>query len=264
MRSSRLTCTIIGAWLLSACMVYDESLLTAVPATGGATGGTPQAGGTGGDLLPTGGTGGVIFPTGGTGGDIFPAGGTGGVILPTGGTGGTGPIASEIRWGFDSTLEGWALHYSVPDPLESASAAAWDGTVGAPGASAILHVPFSAIDQKVQFSVQPSPALDLRGKTLTAQVILDSGLTSDAVNPGGVKLFVKSGAAWVYAATAWRNFQAGAGWITLSMAVDTPDYVDPAGTHDPSQIVEIGVEVATGSATSTFQSATLHVDSVSY
>jgi len=229
------------------------------PSTGGTfssggatTGGAPSSGGTfsSGGSLP-GASGGVAGTVGTTGG--------------TAGTGGTGGAVSTNGYTFDTDMQGFVATFSIPDTLTKTLV--WSATEGDPAPGALqLDVAFAALDQKVNAQLNFATPTDFTGKTITAHVKLASGLTTDAANPGGAKLYIKTGDTYVYAANNWTNLEVASigTWITLSLPVDAPPYVDAAGLNNPAAVREIGIEIATSSTSADYAPAVVYIDSITY
>jgi hypothetical protein len=123
-------------------------------------------------------------------------------------------------------------------------------------------VPFAAASQKVQVSVMQPPA-DWTARSVSVKVHLDSGLNNNLTNVGGVKVYAKSAN---YAAVygTWINLDSTT-WITASLNVSNPAYAaggTDGGVFDAAQIVEFGIELATGSQ-GTYTPAVVHVDTFS-
>jgi hypothetical protein len=184
------------------------------------------------------------------------SGGSGGNA--SGGTGGSPAVTSG--WRFPSNVESWAPSYGEPASLLGASSLSWDSAAGNPeNGSLELSVPFDGTDQKLEVSIGVA-GFNMTGKTITAKVKLGSGLSSSPDNPGGAKLYVKTGNQFVYADSGWTNLDGD--WASLSLDVSSPGGFI-AGTHTPSDVREIGVEIATGSQGS-YSSANVHIDTVIY
>jgi hypothetical protein len=120
--------------------------------------------------------------------------------------------------------------------------------------------------------VNTNAAIDLTGKTVTAKIRLDSGLSCGGFS-GGAKLYVKwvSGTNWYYADSGWVNLTVSTTTFqTLTFngsGANPTGYVDPAGTYDPTAIREVGVNVSTTGDTTAVCSnsaAVFHIDSVTY
>ena len=246
------------------------SLGTSGAASGGSSGAGPSSGGSSTGGSSTGGSGGSTSTggssSGGTGGATGGSGGstsTGGSSTGGSSSGGTGSQAT--RWTFDNDLQDWTVSYSEPASIAGMTAASWDAAAGDPAnGSAKLDIAFSATSQKLDFSIALSSA-NLSGKTLTARVRLDSGLSGDTSNPGGAKLYVKSGSNYVYADGGWNNMDSSKGWVTLTLSVTSPSgFVQNPAQYMPSDIREIGIEFATGSSGSSYSTGHVHVDTVGY
>jgi hypothetical protein len=149
--------------------------------------------------------------------------------------------------------------YSEPTHLVSGSQLIWAPEVASQGRGALeLTIPFSASGQKLEVGLNV-PATDLSGKVLNAWVKLKAGLTSDPSNPGGAKLYVKSGPTFAYADSGWRNL--GPAWTKLELRIDKPGgFVQPG--YSGASIRELGVELATGSNGKQYQPAGVWLDDV--
>lgn len=216
------------------------------PAEGGAPAEDQEGGASAGGSQTSGGSGGK------------PA--SGGKPSTAGSSGSGGSAATGNGWKFPSNVESWTISYGEPGSLMGSGSLSHDGGAGNPeNGSLKVTVPFNGVDQKLDVSIALD-ATNLTGKTITAKVKLDSGLSTSPDNPGGAKLYVKTGDAYVYADGGWTNLDGN--WASLSLNVSSPGgFV--AGTHTPSDVREIGIEIATGSQGS-YSSATVHIDTVVY
>lgn len=233
----------------------------------GSTGGTPATGGTSNATGATPGTtGGTDNATGGT------STAAGGTDSASGGASAAGGASGNALYGFATGLESFTLQtYTPSDPtytnLASTSTLAPAPGTGYGGAmgSAQLNVPFSGYSQFVDIQVNITPAQNYAGKTLRARVMIESGFTPDAAAPGGGYIFVKTGTAWTFAQGAWTNLPPTAvgTWVEFVMVLDSPSY-QVAG-YDPTQVVAIGIQIATGGgtgATSQPSAAVVYVDEI--
>ena len=93
---------------------------------------------------------------------------------------------------------------------------------------------------------------DYTGKLLSYWLYIPAGM-SNASNPTGATLYVKTGSGFVWAESAWVNLPSSAGWVQLSL--------DMAGVANPNDVKEIGVKVALGGASPNW-SGTVYVDSL--
>jgi hypothetical protein len=220
--------------------------------TGGAAGSTPATGGSAGDAT-TGGSG----PTGGT---------------SQGGEAGASPTSGTCIYTFDTDQEGWALgEWSDPPALatDPGFVLTHDSAAGDPNPGSLqVEVPFSDANQKVQVQVALTPAIDLTGRVLTARVRVDSGLNTVGDYPGGAKVYIKTGTAFLYADGGWFNIDGMApAWTTVTFDVANPAWVDTAGTLEPDNTAIIGIELdtnGTAAAAGTYVPATIHIDSICY
>jgi hypothetical protein len=175
------------------------------------------------------------------------------------------PITSTgtvTLFGFDSDLQGWSLYATSPERLESGSSVSFNAQNGdkTPGVL-LLKAPFDGPNQKIE--AQSSSSLwNLSGRVIRARVRLGSGLSSDSVNPGGIKLFAKAGDNWDYASGAWTYLRPGAGWQDVTLECDAPVLVP--GVFDASKVRQIGVELRVFNETTSVSSAVVYLDSVSY
>jgi hypothetical protein len=79
-----------------------------------------------------------------------------------------------------------------------------------------------------------------------------------------VKVYVKSGAGYVYADGGYTAIPTLGTWISATLNVDAPAYTDTvAGTFSAADIREIGLEIATGSE-GTYAEAVLLLDTIDY
>ena len=264
------------------------------PATGGSGGGTAATGGTSG-----GGTGGA---TGGTSG-----GGTGGAGTGGGGTGGSTQTCRTMPSGdetetvtFDTAdvicttactnLQGvWKVAYTSADAANGRTpippemiTVAHNATDGDPDPGAFqVDIPYTSAGQYVGVGINFAAPQDFTNKVITARVKV-TGLgdpTELMTNPGGTKIYVKSGTGYVYAAGAFTNVGDAAHpldtWITVpfdlrptsSSTTGCFSYIDEmneAGTFDPTQVLELGLQFDTGGMQPTVAPATVLIDSISY
>jgi hypothetical protein len=199
--------------------------------------------------------------TGGSGAVGGEAGSAGGSSV--GGAGGAGGVVGYTphTWDFAAGLDSWALKYSEPTTLMDATVLAADTTEGSPDAGSLrFEIPFDAASQKLQAGVNFA-TVNLTGRTISVEARLTSGLTADPSTPGGIKIYVKSGTAYIYADSGFQNLDTALGWVIYEFAVDAPAYKD-AG-FDPSDVREVGVEIDTN-GTGTPGPAVVHVDTLAY
>jgi len=202
----------------------------------------------------------------GSGGSSDQGGGDQGGSGPTGSGGSTaGDLTEVMSFTFDADLEGFEVGWaesggSQDTALQDATTLTWDSANGNPDPGAMSSTsPFAGPENKAQLQITVS-STDLTDGTVTAWIRLESGLSTDEANPGGAKLFVKSGSGYVWASGPWANLVEGE-WTQLTLNTALPDYED-AG-FDPSQIVQLGVEFETGGAAGDFwTSATVTVDTI--
>lgn len=248
-----------------------------------ANGGTPGTsnGGTPGTSGGTTGTnGGTPGATGGasTGGAATSGGSSATGGMPSAGAGGSAgePAMITKSYTFDSDLETWMTQYTSSAPMvavidKATVVVAHAPAQGSPTPGALqVSAPYAAASQYVGVGVLLATPVNLTGKTLTAKVQILSGLGSPLdlmTNPGGAKLYVKSGMGFVYASGTFTNLTAQGAWITIQFVLATPGYQDmsnPANVFSAADIREIGIQFDTSATTTTASPAVLLVDSVSY
>jgi hypothetical protein len=190
--------------------------------------------------------------TGGTAGDaVGQSAGANGDVR-SGGAGGNGgaPQGTTESWTFDSGPEAWEVRSTNPTTLQDVVVLVWSGDDGNPRPGMLqLVAPFDSAGQSAQIGLRPASPLDLTGKTLSANVKVAYGLGADlAANPGGARIYVRSGNASTRATSAFRNLDAAGQWFSLSLDASAPSVVDTsAGSYDVTDVREIGIEIASNS-----------------
>jgi hypothetical protein len=216
----------------------------------------------------------------GTGG-MGASGGSGGMSGTTGGSGGMA-TAAPPKYPFELDEEGWSVQYvscgkdAEGEPVKCITPAdvtvAWASGVGDGDGQGALRaeVGFTGPRQYAGIGLQLGGE-DMTNVMFTARVKLESGLAEDAelaTNSVGAKLYLKSGADYVYAAGAYQTITSHGGWFTLKFDLSNPgtwSYVDTSHPtmFDPTTIGELGVQVDTAdSLTSTATDATWLIDNV--
>ncbi|HEX6765843.1 MAG TPA: hypothetical protein VF103_10210 [Polyangiaceae bacterium] len=191
-------------------------------------------------------------------------------------TGGSGGSMSMLQHGFDTDEEGWIVEYTSSgtgvDVIDKSTVVlSWTGDDGDPDPGMLRgEIPYASASQYVGFGVNYPAPVDLSSSVLTAHVRVESGL-GDAddlmTNPGGAKLYAKSGTAYCYAAGTYNNVTAIGTWLTIRFDMTRPpDYVDPncAVAFDPSDVLEIGIQFDTGGTSMSAQPAVVNIDTISY
>jgi hypothetical protein len=116
----------------------------------------------------------------------------------------------------------------------------WDGTDGSPDLGALkVTATFTNYRQYVDVIKQISPALDLTGRVLKAQVKLVS--STPASFPGGVQFHASAGPAYTYYGVAGLSFGAPGAWSPIRLDLGTS-----SASFDPTMIVQLGVQVYAG------------------
>ena len=197
-------------------------------------------------------------------------GGAGGAGTGTGGKTNGGASGQTELYGFNADTQDFTLNTTASgDPmyvnLAASGASATPPTIGWTGTKdfdsaavapnkgcLLLTATFTGWNQSVTAEVA-GPAdskgnfLDLSGKTLRAQVLLDKGLspftTGDA--PGGVVFFIKSGTNYTWGQAPWANLQNYGSWTSVKFNTDNPDSGSKEG-WDPSNPVQFGFQISSG------------------
>lgn len=101
--------------------------------------------------------------------------------------------------------------------------------------------------------------MDLKSQDLIMHIKIESGCATTS-RRCGAKVYAKSGENFVWADNGWQNL--GSSWIELSLDLDNPQG-EKHKNNDASEIVEIGVEVATND-TGEFEAARVLIDHCSF
>jgi len=123
-----------------------------------------------------------------------------------------------------------------------------------------VTVTFSDFNQLVDV-ITTVPGTDLTGRTLKVRVRLLSG----SFPIGGVLFHVSSGSDYVWVGSDWTpasTFGLGE-WIEIPLDLTTA--TPSSGTFDPTDVIQIGVQIMTGAAystTDTFGSAVFLIDTI--
>jgi len=222
----------------------------------GGSGGTGNTGNTGGSTAGTGASGGT------TGGST------------TGGGGSGGSMAVTQAYTFDSDEEGWIVQYTSSgdgiDLIDKAAVTLSWVAEGDPDGALQADIPYESKSQYVGIGLSLATPVDLTGKTLRARVKVLSGLGEPEdlmTNPGGAKLYAKSGTGYVYANGVYNPITTIGTWLSISFNLAAPDFVDetnPAGAFDVTDIREIGIQFDTGGTSMTPMAAEILTDNVTY
>jgi hypothetical protein len=274
----------------------------ASPGTGGTVGvGTGGASGSGGAIVAGGGTGAVAASASGgatgAGGRLETGGATavGGTAMGSGGGGpadggigteggpedgrsgdgsgggggpATGPIVGMPLATFDSNVNNFALNtFAEVGNLANLPAPAtmtWIGTDGSPTAGCLkITAPYSGANQWVDIEAPtfPAPLPSWSGRTLHVRIKLDPGSTF----AGFARLYVKTGAGFVFYTSAFTPYPQNSGWQEFVLPLVSPAPVPPANPGaDPRQIVTFGVDpITSGAPATTPTPVTFYIDSFS-
>lgn len=187
--------------------------------------------------------------------------------------GGSAATAMPV-YTFDTDTQGFKIQDSSGatgvDPVPKADIMlGFNADDGNPDPGALqLDIPYSAASQYVSTGVNiDPPGIDLTGKTIKAMVKIVSGYGSaeDIMTaPGNAKLYIKTGADYVYASASVANITAIGTWTAIDFITKFPDYNADKDAYDPTQVLEIGIQFDTNSASTTAEPAVVLVDSISY
>jgi hypothetical protein len=247
---------------------------------GNGTGGTSSTGGKGGTTA-TGGNGGTSA-TGGNGGTSA-TGGNGGASA-TGGSGGKGTGGSggnsntdggtqqyaAFSYTFDKDVQGWALNTGNTSAGNLSNVdggvkpvLTWDSSTGSPGTtpngSLKIDATYSDYSQFAQVAVNPKPAINATGRSVSVYVMLDAE-DGGATWPGNVQVSASSGASYNGYTQVIKSMTAGQ-WMQVTLPLTA------SSSFDPTQLVQIGVQFVTysrpeGGSFGAPQHRTFHVDTV--
>ncbi len=172
------------------------------------------------------------------------------------------PPPPVLNQTFGKWIDGFGLTANVADGAAPATLT-WDSAVGSPHPGSLeLTGTFNNFNQGMNVQVTVSPPADLTGKIIHAQVMLDP---ADAQAFGGIEVQVHaSSAGFVYAAGAELELSPGV-WTDVTLDLGAPFYA--AAGFDPTQIVQVGVQVGTGTVPDggVFagpENLTFHIDSI--
>lgn len=250
--------------------------------SGGGGGATAAGGATAGGGAPVAGA--SAAGSGTVAGATAAGGAAAGGAAAGGAPGGGGAAAITKTYSFDTTVESWKIQYTSSGLVAGMMAplialtnpeltSVWtdtDGKPAAPPGALQIGIPYSTASQYVGVGISLPVKVDLTDKVLRANVKIVSGLGSAAdlvMNPGGAKLYVKTGAGYVYAAGTYTNLPAIGTWIPVEFDLLDPSYIDesnPAAIFDRSDVREIGIQLDTSGTSTTAMPAVVLIDGVAY
>jgi len=188
-------------------------------------------------------------------------------------SGGSASTATPV-YTFDTDIQGFKVQDSSGatgvDPVPKGDIMlSFNADDGSPDPGALqLDIPYSAASQYVSTGVNiDPPGVDLTGKTIKAMVKIVSGYGSadDIMTaPANAKLYVKTGANYVYASASVANVTSIGTWTAIDFNTKFPDYNADKDAYDPTQVLEIGIQFDTNSASTTASPAVVLVDNISY
>ncbi len=199
--------------------------------------------------------------------------GEAGMPAAEGGSQGGGDEPTKV-WTFDTTVEGFIVQDSSAavdvDPVPKADVMiSHNADDGEPDPGSVqMDIPYSAASQYVSMGVNLPQAVDLTGKTIKAWVMIQSGY-GDAEDlmtaPGNAKLYVKTGADYIYASAAVANLTTAGVWVEITFDPELPGYTaEPMASYDPTKVMEIGIQLDTSSTSISAAPAVVLIDSISY
>jgi len=169
--------------------------------------------------------------------------------------------ASPLSHTFDTSSMGYALSTSITTPDGgTAPTLSFDSTAGSPNNGSLKAVAtFTGYGQNVNIQVNLAPSIDLTGKTIHAKFMLDSGSI-----PSGYVTLHASSVGYIWGDNGGQGVPAAGSWVDL-----TPLNIGSvaAAGFDKTQIIQVGVQIGTGSAPEggtfpTPTAATLHIDTI--
>jgi hypothetical protein len=167
-----------------------------------------------------------------------------------------GNVPAVPPWSFDCSTEGFSITYMTHGSLEP--------SFGWSAGAVVLSAAFNGPGQEIGVGHAIGNAgLNLSGKTLTAKVRLDSGLSADPSHRGTAKLYVATGPRYLCGIGSPVQLAPNMDFVTLTINVNSPDYTCTAAgvTYDSSQVMELGIIVSSGVG-GTYEPATLTLDEV--
>lgn len=188
----------------------------------------------------------------------------------SGGTTGGGAVTKTFS--FDADVEKFIIQDSsgadgVPPVPKADIKLSHNAEDGSPDPGALqLDIPFDAASQYVSTGVNLDPGVDLTGKKLKAMVKIVSGYGTEEdimTAPGNAKLYIKTGATYLYASASVANITSIGTWVAIDFDPEFPGY-QAEGTLDLTDVKEIGIQLDTNSASMTATEAVVLIDSISY
>jgi hypothetical protein len=173
---------------------------------------------------------------------------------------------------FDTATEGFKIQDSSAaagvDPVPKADVMlSFNADDGSPDPGSLqLDIPYNAASQYVSTGVNLDPGIDLTGKKLKAMVKIVSGYGSEddiMTAPGNAKLYVKTGATYLYASASVANITSIGTWVAIEFDPEFPGY-QAEGEYDIKDVKEIGIQLDTNSASTTAAPAVVLIDSIAY
>jgi hypothetical protein len=180
----------------------------------------------------------------------------------TDGSGGSPP--PPLSYTFDTTSEGFQIASQIVTPDGGAQpAVSWDSMVGDPSRGSLaVAAEFTNYGQSISVYSDVYPVVDLTGKIIHAKVRLDSG----TLPAGYAQLHASSGSNYVYVQAANPTPLTAGSWLDLSLDLAAAKAAQP--NFDPTQIIDVGVEIGTdvapadGGAFPTPVPLSFHIDSI--
>jgi hypothetical protein len=211
----------------------------------------------------------------GTGGTTGSAGSSGGGATGSGGGGGQKPL--KLSYTFDTATTSdsmmWKLNdyidaspaknlgaYSKPDAgltLAEPPTFEWasdDSESSASSGSMKIGVTFTEYGQYVDPVINISPTIDLTNSTLAMKVRLVSGSFTN----GGVQFHFSTTSDYTYSAGQWIDATSftNNSWKTTSIETISAAPATTGAPWDPTMVIQIGVQITSGSMTTTSALAT--------
>jgi hypothetical protein len=182
----------------------------------------------------------------------------------------TGPIMGTPLAVFMSGIEGFSLNnYADPtntnlnDPgrmISPAPTFGFDSTAGSPDPGSLkVMAPYSGANQYVDIQKSfTSDPQNWTGKTLHVRVRATEGSFG-----GGAQVYVNTiPGTFVFGGTS-TNFAKNNAWQDFAVNLDAPTTTGTNGVFDPSRVIQIGVQLSTGTAGAGSTPVTFNIDSFS-
>jgi hypothetical protein len=198
------------------------------------------------------------------------SGGGSGGSTGSGGSGGQKP--AKLSYTFDTSTSSDSMNWKLNDYIDASPAknlgayskpdaglsltdpptfewASDDSESGASSGSMKISVTFSEYGQYVDPVINISPVVDLSNSTLSMKVRLLSGTFTN----GGVQFHFSTTTSYTYGAGQWMDATTftNNSWKITSIDTATASPATAGAAWDPSMVIQIGVQITSGTMTAT-------------